>query len=192
MRKFACDLYKEIAILGSFSKHYDLIVKIAHKFEENGFTVLVPKLEGVKKTNNSFLLLEGDKSNNPKELEKEYIKKCLEADLVYVCNQDGYIGKSVAFELGFLSAFKQEIFFLTKPEDELLNSLIPYSKGNVLNYDDLIKALELRNAIINAFYDDNLDPPFDKTFGLFDEPIPNNNTETTDNYIKYKIKEKMI
>ncbi len=40
--------YKKVAIIGSFGKHYEIIVSTAKKFIENGFEVLTPRLEGIK------------------------------------------------------------------------------------------------------------------------------------------------
>jgi len=177
MRAHVGDMYAEIAILGSFGKHYDLLVETAQKFKENGFLVLVPKLEGIKESNSSFILLEGDQSDNPKELEQEYLKQCLAADIVYVCDKDGYIGTTVAFELGVLSSYGQEIYFMEKPKDELFYSMIPSKENNICTPDELIKALKLRNVMINAFYSEDTNSPFDETFSVFGDVIDNSDKE---------------
>ena len=46
MRVYNGDNCKNIAILGSFGKHYDLIVDISKKFIDSGFKVLVPRISG--------------------------------------------------------------------------------------------------------------------------------------------------
>lgn len=150
MRTYNSDNYKKIAILGSFSKHYDLIVDVSKKFIYNGFNMLVPKIEGVKDSNSSFLILIGDTSNDPRQLELDYLNKCLEADLVYVCNKDGYIGTTVAFELGVLTSYGQEIYFMEKPNDDLFFSMIHVPQDAICSPETLINRISLHNMIWNS------------------------------------------
>ena len=105
MRVYNGDDYKNIAILGSFGKHYDLIVDISKKFIDSGFKVLVPRISGVKDKNSSFLILVGDNSSNPKQLELDYLNKCLEADLVYVCNKVNCKTGKINVKILLLSVF---------------------------------------------------------------------------------------
>lgn len=150
MRTYNGDNYKNIAILGSFSKHYDLIVAVSKKFIESGFNVLVPKISGIKDENSSFLILIGDNSNNPNQLESDYLNKCLEADLVYVCDKDGYICTTVSFELGVLTSYGQEIYFLEKPNDDLFAGMIHLQESTICKPEDLINKINLHNEIWNS------------------------------------------
>lgn len=94
-------------------------------FTKNGFEVLVPKSTTISGDENaSFVLLETDNNSNPRELEKEYLKGLLKADIVYCCNKDGYIGATAMFELGYLIAKGQDVYFQEQPVEELINSLI--------------------------------------------------------------------
>ncbi len=172
MREHNDDSYKSVALLGSFGKHYDLIVKAANIFKANGLEVLVPGLEGRKDKNASYILLEGDSCDDPKELEKEYIKKCLAADFVYVCNKDGYIGSTVAFELGILNIFRQEIFFMEKPNDDLFLGLINCQCGNIGNPETIVKRLDsqIKLCLARDFFDNDHEPRGDD-FQLFGNPL---------------------
>ena len=167
--------YKKVALLVSFGKHYDLIVETANKFIENGFEVLVPKLDGIRNTEQNFIYLNGDEDKSPRELEKEYIYNCLDADLVYVCDKDGYIGTTVAFELGLLSAFSQTIFFMEKPQDRLILDMIdsPETSIHISKPERLIPFLKDMNSFINAvdFFDD-YDEPSERSSAFYLSEIP--------------------
>ena len=149
MRKYNCDNYRNVAILGSFGKHYDLIVEVSRIFIENGYNVLVPKMCGIKVDSGDFLLLVGDDSNDPRQIEKDFLNKCLEADFVYVCDKDGYVGTTVAFELGVLTSYGQEIFFMEKPKDPLFGSMINQDESAVCSPEDLITHLSIHDEVIS-------------------------------------------
>lgn len=171
MRKYLCDEYKTVALLGSFGKHYDLMTEVARKLISNGFDVLAPNLNGIKNDNSGFLILNGDENKSEELLEDDYLDNCLKADCVYVCNKDGYIGRTVAFELGTLQCYGQEVFFMEEPMDVLIRKLIPpYHTSDI---DDFISQLEVRNAFIRAFFDDFLEDPTNlcKPFGLIKKRI---------------------
>ena len=172
MREHNDDEYKTVAILGSFGKHYESIVEAADIFKSNGIRVIVPKLEGKKDGDSNFILLVGDNSNNPQKLESDYIKKCLEADFVYVCNKDGYIGATVAFELGILSCYRQEIFFMEKPSDDLFFKLINYPNGNIGDPETIAKRLddEIKLCWARDFFDNEHEPRGDD-FQLFNDSL---------------------
>lgn len=150
MRVYNCDNYNSVVILGSFGKHYDLIVETAQIFTNNGFDVLAPKTSGIENNDNSYLILVGDTSDNPRELELDYLNKCLEADFVYVCDKDGYIGTTVAFELGVLTNNGQEVYFMEKTKDELFNSMINLEENVVCSPEELISNMKLHNDIWNS------------------------------------------
>ena len=174
MREHNDDQYKTVAILGSFGKHYDLIIEAANIFKTNGIEVLVPKLDGKQESKGDFILLVGDNSDNPKELELNYIKKCLEADFVYVCNKDGYIGTTVALELGILSSYKQEIFFMERPSDDLLFKLIKCPNANIGDPESIVKQLDNEIKMSWSFeFFDNWYEPHENNFQLFSEPLVN-------------------
>lgn len=147
MRKYNGDGYRKIAILGSFGKHYDLICDVANLFTDNGFKVLVPRLLGIQENDSDFIILNGDLSDNPRELELYYLNKCLEADLVYVCDKDGYVGTTVAFELGVLSTYGQEIYFMERPSDQLFASMINIQETAICEPEVLLQYMSIHNQV---------------------------------------------
>lgn len=150
MRTYNFDNYKKIAILGSFGKHYDLIVDTASIFSESQFQVLVPKLAGIQSQNNGFIILNGDATDDPRELEVDYLNNCLDADCVYVCNMDGYIGTTVAFELGVLVNCGQEVYFMQRPSDKLFCSMMSVSDDAVYAPSELIAMMNAHNSLWNS------------------------------------------
>ena len=150
MRRYNADNYKKIAILGSFGKHYEVIVSAANDFIQDGFEVLVPKLDGFKDENNGFILLNGDETNDPRVLETKYIEECIKADCVYVCDKDGYIGTTVAFELGILVTLGQEVYFMEKPQDQLFGSMMNIQRMPIYSTETLIKMMNIHNTTFNS------------------------------------------
>ncbi len=81
------------------------------EFISQGFTVLAPLVSKVKSEENGYVIFESDDSDNPKIIEKNSKKQCMEADVIFVSDVDGYIGKTVMFELGYLLSNNKEIYF---------------------------------------------------------------------------------
>ena len=88
MRKYLCDEYKTVALLGSFGKQYDLMIEVAKKLISNGFDVLVPKLNGIKNDNSGFLILNGDENISEELLEDDYLDN--ESEIYARLNQFRY------------------------------------------------------------------------------------------------------
>jgi nucleoside 2-deoxyribosyltransferase len=67
---------------------------------------------------------------------------CLEridyADVVYVVNPDGYIGKSVAFDLGYAYAKDKPIYVMHAVDDPPVMGLI----GGVLSPEELVELIK--------------------------------------------------
>ena len=144
MKNFNGQQYKTISIIGSFRKQMEDIQRAKEIFLNKGFKVLVPKstiISGSKDV--SFVLLDADKSQSPRELEKDYLKALLTSDVVYCCNSNGYIGGTAMFELGYLIAKGQEVYFQEQPQEELISSLIT-EKLNICSQKDCAKSFQLK------------------------------------------------
>lgn len=138
---------KTIGIIGSFRKHMQEIKNAKQTFEKYGFKVTVPKSTTIAgNTDVSFVLLDTDTYREPSKLEKDYLKELLEADLVYCCNKDGYIGKTAMFELGYLIAKGAMVYFLEQPQEELINDLIA-DRYTICQPEQLCKKLLIENEI---------------------------------------------
>ena len=115
-----------ISLLGSLRKQLIFIKEKASQLEKNGYKVLAPKLSNVKTTENGFVIFEDDVSDNPVAIESDFIEKCLKSERILICNQDGYIGNTVMFEIGFLLAKKKKIEFIQEPCENWLIDVVHY------------------------------------------------------------------
>lgn len=139
--------YKTISIIGSFRKHMAHIERAKEIFTRNGFTVLAPKSTTVSDSKDtSFVLLDTDKSKNPREIEKAYLKELLDSSAVYCCNPDGYIGGTAMFELGYLIAKGQEVYFQEPPQEALIHDLIT-CKHHICSPERLCQMLQTENSL---------------------------------------------
>ena len=128
--------YKNVGIIGSFGKHMQDIARAKRVFEQNGFKVLVPIDTEIsdERSIQGFLVLEKDAEKRPRDLEHSYLSALLNCDVIYVCNRDGYIGKSVMFEIGFLMyPQKTDIIFQAMPTESLLIDMMTDNDGTVQN-----------------------------------------------------------
>jgi len=85
---------------------------------------------------------EGIDCEASKEMDSRGILGCLEkidrADVIYVVNPEGYVGRSLCFDLGYAYARNKLIYAMHPIEDPPVMSLI---KG-VLTFEELISLLK--------------------------------------------------
>lgn len=128
---------KTVSIIGSFRKeeNYAKVVEIITKLREAGVNVLSPAgTEVVDSVEDFVIFVSDDKSLSPIEIENITLEKIFASDIVYVCDVDGYIGNTTAYELGRCDIRGKEIYFMEYPEDI---SLRP-DFIEVLSVDELI------------------------------------------------------
>ena len=118
-----------ISLLGSLRKQLVVIKGKKLQLEENGYKVLAPKLSNVKLSENGFIVFEDDVSDDPIVIETDFIEKCLKSENILICDQDGYIGNTVMFEIGFLLAKKKKIEFIQEPNEKWLIDVVDYFSG---------------------------------------------------------------
>ena len=118
-----------ISLLGSLRKQLTVIQEKALQLEENGYKILAPKLSSVKTEEKGFVVFEDDVSDNPIVIESDFIEKCLKSENILICDQDGYIGNTVMFEIGFLLAKRKKIEFIQEPNDKWLRDVVDYFSG---------------------------------------------------------------
>lgn len=102
-----------IAISGSFHRHFSAIIDAKTRFESMGITVLSPTGRTLLDPEAEFPLLAEDDSNNPAVLQKRHLDAITAATALYVVNPNGYLGKSVAFEMGWAAAQSKPIYSQT-------------------------------------------------------------------------------
>lgn len=81
----------------------------------------------------------------PKEMDRRGILGCLDriddADVVYVINPEGYVGRSVCVDIGYAYARKKPIYVMHSIDDPPVMSLIL----GILSFEELVGFLKQNN-----------------------------------------------
>lgn len=110
-------------VSGSFNKSLaDIFNKVA-EFESKGVTILSPRIADVKERRNGFIVLEGDEGSAA-DIELSHLGAISHSDFLYVMNPDGYVGRSVALEIGYALARGIPIFSFESPKENVFSSFI--------------------------------------------------------------------
>jgi NTP pyrophosphatase (non-canonical NTP hydrolase) len=115
-------------ISGSFNKHLDKIQDKIREFQGEGIEVLSPKPSWPFSSEGGFVMLETDKGT-PGEIEFEHLEALARSDFLYVVNPSGYVGKSVALEIGYAMSRGIPVYSLEKPEDYVLSFFVKPEKS---------------------------------------------------------------
>lgn len=138
--KFRCVLH------GSMRKHYNEI-KRAHKlFTRAGIEVLAPADSEITAVKNGFVFLESDANVDQRLIELKYLhnlRNLGENGFSFFINPDGYIGKSVSYELGIAQISNIKCFFNNKPSDHPAY----LHKNSVWSPEDLIEFISIHNRL---------------------------------------------
>ena len=130
-----------VVLAGSYHRHIDIICKIRRELEKAGVVVLEPLCGNTVNKGGDFIVLEND---NPKVLNDEtyrriqhrFMDHCKEADIIYVYNEDGYIGLSTAFEVGLSRGHGKRIICHQLPKDK---GLQVSDFGEVMPYPEFLQ-----------------------------------------------------
>lgn len=114
------------SILGSLRKQLNSIYENSIRLQENGNKVLAPKISSVKCDENGFVFFEDDISDDPTIVERDFLEQCLKSEYILVSDKDGYIGNTVAFEIGYLLANNKNIKFLEEPNEKWISDTVNY------------------------------------------------------------------
>lgn len=130
-----------VAIIGSFQKYYGKILDIIKYFKNCGLYVISPKESFVCGRKEGFVLFDSDQKNlSPTDIQMITLNKIINADVVYVYNPGGYVGRTTCYEIGFCFSKKKPIYFLEPPDD------LPIP---VLKNEQILKPKELVNCILS-------------------------------------------
>ncbi len=113
-----------VVISGSFRKHLPEIQEAIRQFRALGVTVLSPQLSPAVNPSDDFVVLETDDTDDPSVLEQRHLAAIKKADMLYICNPDGYIGLTVAMEIGFARAEGVHVVAYHAPEDVTLQHFV--------------------------------------------------------------------
>jgi ADP-ribose pyrophosphatase YjhB (NUDIX family) len=112
--RFRCVLH------GSFGKHFEEIQRVRRIFEAAGIEVLAPEASEIARFENGFAMLASDAAADQRLIELRYLHNLnrLGADgFSYFVDPEGYIGKSVSYELGIAQISNVRCFFMEQPKD---------------------------------------------------------------------------
>ena len=96
-----------IVIGGSYHKFLNDINQLHDKLEKSRHTVLAPLKDAAKSKVDSkynYVLFQGEEEENPFDVQQRFMDKIHSADAFVVCNKNGYMGDTVALELGWAFA----------------------------------------------------------------------------------------
>jgi nucleoside 2-deoxyribosyltransferase len=111
-------------VSGSFRKFYDAIAGLVEDFEKCGIEVLSPSKSKIVKSQEEFVILESDKTDDIEILERNHLNAIKEADFLYIYNPEGYMGESTIMELGWALAMDKPVYSLEKSKDLALAKFI--------------------------------------------------------------------
>lgn len=165
----------KVAIIGSFrkKKQYKKVVELVNILKKNGVYVLSPKGTKVSGSIENFVLFESDEATySPAEIQMITLEKILKADVVYVCDIDGYVGRTTSYEIGFCYSRRMPIYFFDFPKD----LPIPVCQEQIKKVNEFTEMV-LKNE--ETFYlNYNLCPPAQNAItNIWDEPLNFEKTE---------------
>lgn len=149
-------------IIGSFRKHYDDILKIIDLFECNNIQVLSPKKSSILDEEAEFVIFESD---NPAfsnaEIQLEVFKNISKSDFVYVWNPDGYVGKTVCYEIGAIHGMGRikDLYYKEMPKEDII-----YAPDKaIISKEDLVQYIKVNNALPSENFRNSEPDRLDKT-----------------------------
>lgn len=129
-----------VSVIGSFRKpdHYNVVKKAVLCFKQAGILVLSPKGSRVTRSVDDFVIFESDESAlSPAEIQMITLDKIIHSDAVYVCNVNGYVGRTTCYEIGFCLSRGVPLYFLSNPID----LPIPVNQDRVLSIEEFCQTL---------------------------------------------------
>lgn len=108
----------QVAIIGSFRKYYKEILELIKLFKGYGLYVWSPKESEICDSIEDFVIFKSDNPEyTPAEIQTITLERILRADMVYVYNPHGYIGRTTCYEIGFCLSRCKPIYFFEEPKD---------------------------------------------------------------------------
>lgn len=113
----------KVTVSGSFNRHFEAIQEVVAQLEAHGIQVLSPRRSAIRSTTGGFVLLSGD-TGTPAQIETKHLKAIKHSDFLYVVNPGGYIGASVAMEIGYALCSSKPVFASETPSDLVFSRLL--------------------------------------------------------------------
>ena len=141
-----------VAIIGSFRKHYSLVLAAHRVFVAAGLKITSPLgAPPIGSGTEEFVRFTSDRADWSEEMiETVALHRILRADVTYVIAPDGYVGRTTAYEIGRAIQAARPIVFSELPLDIPLG----VSDSSVMTPEELVAALA-----------GEAPPPLHETFG---------------------------
>lgn len=110
-------------VSGSFRRFLPQIQQAIVELSHFQIIVLSPKIARPVSHINGFIILDKDRGS-PGYIEKKHLSAITRSDFLYVVNPDGYIGPSVALEIGYALSHHIPVYSSNETTDEVFRSLI--------------------------------------------------------------------
>lgn len=144
MSAFRCVIH------GSLRKHLKEMAEAMETFRRAGIDVLAPRMDAIVKEDDGFLFFRGEELKDPRLVELLYLRNLRrlgERGFSYFVNPEGYVGRSVSYELGIAQATNVPCFFLRKPSDHPAY----VAAGAVLSPEELVARIRERQAVPSPY-----------------------------------------
>jgi NTP pyrophosphatase (non-canonical NTP hydrolase) len=113
----------KVVVSGSFNKFLAEVRKTVRVLRKNGFEVLAPRSLHKVGSKKDFVLLAQDRGS-PGQIERNHLQAILASDVLYVVNPGGYIGHSVAMEIGYATCAGVPVYSNHIPEEHIFSFFV--------------------------------------------------------------------
>jgi hypothetical protein len=146
MRSVNAGVSLTVAIIGSFRKHYEQVVRAARHFEAVSVAVLSPPISRIVNPGADFVRFETDRLDSADhQIQSETFSRIFAADFVYVVAPGGYIGRTTSYELGRVHARGIPVYYSERPED----LPIPLADEQVATIEELTGLIQRHRMSVN-------------------------------------------
>lgn len=147
------------SIIGSFRKYYQEVLAFIHKLEKAGITILSPTKSSILDPDVDFVVFESDNPDHcNEEIQLIALHRILRSDFVYVCNPNGYIGRTTCYEIGRVVERNIPLYFSNIPVDLPIylqkNAVMP--NENFIAYYSRYKKLPEHNGSMSTTFAEKL------------------------------------
>lgn len=113
----------DAVVSGSFNRFLPQIQEAVTELLRLGINVISPKGSRPVSQIGGFVMLEKDRGT-PGEIERKHLEAITRSDFLYIVNPEGYIGESVALEIGYALSKGIPVYASERPRDEVFSSFL--------------------------------------------------------------------
>jgi hypothetical protein len=112
-----------VAMIGSFRRHLGFMKNAIDVFSECGIDVVNPIGTTPLKPDAEFVRFAEDGEDDDITVQRKAIKRILGAKAVYVVCPEGYVGKTTAYEWGWVEAHRRPAYFSHVPDFHVMTDV---------------------------------------------------------------------